>query len=48
MWSAQTKSGGVAHFVDVRANGEGTAGREPTGEASAIAILAETVEARGR
>jgi hypothetical protein len=48
LWSAQTKSGGVAHFVDVRADGTGTAGREPTGEASAIAILAEVVNAKVR
>jgi hypothetical protein len=48
LWSAQTKSGGVAHFVDVRANGEGTPGREPTGEASAIAILAEVVDFKAR
>ena len=48
LWSAQTNSGGVAHFVDVRASGEGTAGREPTGEASAIAIIAEVVEAKAR
>jgi hypothetical protein len=44
LWSAQTKSGGVAHFVDAQADGKGTAGREPTGEASAIAILAELVQ----
>jgi hypothetical protein len=44
LWRAQTKTGGVAHFVDVRADGKGTAGRDPTGEASAIAILAEVVQ----
>jgi hypothetical protein len=47
LWSAQTQAGGVAHFVDVRADGTGTAGREPTGEASAIAILAELVQPSG-
>ena len=48
LWSAQTESGGVAHYVDVLADGRGTAGREPTGEASAIAILAEVVEPKRR
>jgi hypothetical protein len=46
LWSAQTPSGGLAHFVDVRTDGTLTTGRQPTGEASAIAILAEVVEAR--
>ncbi len=46
IWSAQTESGGLAHFVDVVADGKSTAGLEPTGEASAIAILAETVGPR--
>lgn len=41
------RPGGVAHFVDVRADGRATAGREPTG-ASAIAILAEVVEPKRR
>ncbi len=42
LWDAQTESGGVAHFVDVR--GDGVISRsEPTGEATAIAILAEVV-----
>jgi hypothetical protein len=48
LWSAQTRSGGVAHHVDVHAGGGGSAGREPTGEASAIAILAEVVETNAR
>lgn len=48
LWSAQTGSGGVAHFVDVRSDGTATIGRQPTGEASAIAVLAETVEAKAR
>jgi hypothetical protein len=46
LWSAQTESGGVAHFVDIRKVGTSTIGRQPTGEASAIAILAEAVEAK--
>jgi hypothetical protein len=46
LWSAQTESGGVAHFVDVRSDGRATTGLQPTGEASAIAILAEVVEAK--
>ena len=37
-------SGGVAHFVDVRADGTATPGQEATGEATAIAILTETLE----
>jgi len=48
LWSAQIESGGVAHFVDVRDGGKVTTGLQPTGEASAIAILAEVVEAKGR
>ncbi len=44
LWSAQTESGGVAHFVDVGSHGKLTVGRDPTGESSAIAILAEGVE----
>jgi len=48
LWSAQTESGGVAHFVDVRDGGKVTTGLQPTGEASAIAILAEVVEAKVR
>jgi hypothetical protein len=43
LWSAQMESGGVAHFVDVRFDGTATPGLDSTGEASAIAILAETV-----
>jgi hypothetical protein len=46
LWSAQTESGGVAHFVDVRSAEQATTGLQPTGEASAIAILAEVVEAK--
>lgn len=44
LWSAQTQSG-VAHFVDVRTGGSATAGPGSTGEATAIAILAETIRA---
>jgi hypothetical protein len=44
LWSSQLKSGGMAHFVDLRRNGTTTPGRDATGEASAIAILVETVE----
>jgi hypothetical protein len=44
LWSAQTESGGLAHFVDVRSDGPSTTGRRATSEASAIAILAEVVE----
>jgi hypothetical protein len=43
LWDAQRESGGVVHFIDVQADGGFTKGREPTGEASAIAILSETV-----
>jgi hypothetical protein len=46
LWSAQTESGGLAHFVDVGRQTSAVAGREPTGEASAIAILSEVVEAK--
>jgi hypothetical protein len=46
LWSAQTESGGLAHFVDVRGDGKVTTGRHPTGEASAIAVLSEVVEPR--
>ena len=46
LWGAQAESGGVAHFVDVRRDdGASTIGRQPTGEATAIAILSEVVEA---
>jgi hypothetical protein len=48
LWSAQADDGGVAHFIDVRRDGVATPGRlNATGEASAIAILAETVR-RGK
>jgi hypothetical protein len=43
LWSGQSATGGVAHFVDVARDGNVTVKSEPTGEASAIAILAETV-----
>jgi len=43
LWDAQTEGGGIAHFVDLRGERELTRGREPTGEATAIAILAEVV-----
>jgi hypothetical protein len=46
LWSAQTKSGGLAHFVDLSRDGKLTTGLKPTGEASAIAILAEVVETK--
>ena len=46
LWSAQTESGGVAHFVDVPSDGQAIPGPGCTGEASAIAILAEVVEAK--
>jgi len=46
LWSAQTQNGGLAHFVDVRNSGKVTTGLQPTGEASAIAILAEVVEVK--
>ncbi len=48
LWSAQTASGGLAHFIDVRSDGPATTGQQPTGEATAIAILAEVVEANPR
>src|SRR5947209_16961456 len=40
---AHTERDGVAHFVDVRAGAGITRGCEPTGETTAIAILAEVV-----
>jgi hypothetical protein len=43
LWDAQSEDGGVSHFVDVRSDGDMTRGRGATGEASAIAILSETV-----
>jgi hypothetical protein len=44
LWSAQEEEGGVAHVIEVRRDGQVTPGRrDSTGEASAIAILAETV-----
>ena len=46
LWNAQTESGGLAHFVDVGREAEFITGRQPTGEATAIAILSEVVEAR--
>ena len=42
LWDAQTESGGVAHFVEVRSDGV-IRRSEPTGEATAIAILSEVV-----
>ncbi len=44
LWGAQLAGGGVAHFVDVRAGGTATPGQDATGEATAIAILTETLE----
>jgi hypothetical protein len=43
LWDSQTESGGVSHFVDARGDGGMARGRGPTGEATAIAILAEVV-----
>jgi hypothetical protein len=43
LWDAQTDSGGIAHFLDVHNDRGLTRGREPTGEATAIASLAEVV-----
>jgi hypothetical protein len=48
LWSAQTESGVVAHFVSVRSLEKATPGVQPTGEASAIAILSEVVERKKR
>ena len=45
LWTGQTASGGVAHFVDVQSDGTATAGLDCTGEATAISILAEVIEA---
>ena len=46
LWSAQAEDGGIAHFVDVRRNGSvAPRHRGSTGEATAIAILSETVQA---
>ena len=44
LWSAQAEDGGIAHFVEVQHDGQiPPARRDSTGEATAIAILAETV-----
>jgi hypothetical protein len=48
LWSAQTESGGLAHFVELERDGKATTGMQPTGEATAIAILAEVVKVKGR
>ncbi len=48
LWSAQSASGGLAHFVDVKSDGVGANGLDSTGEATAIAILAETIEPQPR
>jgi hypothetical protein len=46
LWSAQADDGGVAHYVDVQHDGQiPPARRGSTGEATAIAILAETAQA---
>jgi hypothetical protein len=45
LWNAQTEHGGVAHFLDVQADGHFTRGLDATGEATAIATLSETVTA---
>ncbi len=44
LWEAQWEDGGLAHFVEIRGPGDATRGRGATGEATAIAILSETVE----
>lgn len=43
LWSAQNADGGVAHFVDVGPKNRVTRADDATGEACAVAILAETV-----
>ncbi|WP_197491061.1 hypothetical protein [Planctomyces sp. SH-PL62] len=44
LWSAQSNDGGVAHFVEIRRGEEGKPDRSgATGEATSIAILAETI-----
>lgn len=48
LWCAQLASGGVAHFVDVQADGTAMPGQDATGEATAIAILTETLEPRNK
>lgn len=48
LWEAQGEDGGLAHSVEIRGPGDATRGRGATGEATAIAILSETVEPRGR
>ncbi len=44
LWDAQHETGGVAHFVDVAKNGAMVRGAGSTGEATAIAILVESVD----
>ncbi|MDG3007003.1 hypothetical protein [Paludisphaera mucosa] len=45
LWSARREDGGVAHFVEVRRGGQGEPARSgATGEATAIAILSETIQ----
>lgn len=43
LWSAQNDDGGIAHFVRIDRAGNTIRAPDATGEASAIAILAETV-----
>jgi hypothetical protein len=43
IWSAQRPDGGIAHFVDIQSDGTTLPAQDSTGEASAIAILAEMV-----
>jgi hypothetical protein len=45
LWSAQAEDGGIAHFVEVRHDGQLLdSRRDSTGEATAIAILSKTVK----
>lgn len=44
LWEAQGEDGGLAHSVEIRGPGDATRGRGATGEATAIAILSETVQ----
>jgi hypothetical protein len=46
LWGAQHADGGLAHFVDVRRGGVAEAAPDATGEATALAILVETVRVR--
>ena len=46
LWQAQLPDGGIAHRITVNLNGEVLSRSGATGEATAITILARTVQSR--